>query len=109
MRILKILFNHFLFLLYRYLKEKINELMQEKNHAVSNATKYKVSSFSFHLRFTHHSFQELLQTHRSAYNRLGKVQSSGNVLTHKQGMHRKASVPVKTFRFSSTKPSETKL
>jgi len=30
-------------------------------------------------------FQDLLQTHRSAYNRLGKVQSSGNVLTHKQG------------------------
>ncbi len=36
--------------------------------------------------FNHLSFQELLQTHRSAYNRLGKVQSSGNVLTHKQGM-----------------------
>ncbi len=54
----------------RYLKEKINELIQEKNHALANATKYK----------------ELLQTHRSAYNRLGKVQSSGNVLTHKQGI-----------------------
>jgi len=30
-------------------------------------------------------FQDLLQTHRSAYNRLGKVQSSGTVLTNKQG------------------------
>jgi len=35
--------------------------------------------------FNHFYFQDLLQTHRSAYNRLGKVQSSGNVLTHKQG------------------------
>ena len=39
------------------------------------------------------SFQELLQTHRSAYNRLGKVQSSGNVLTHKQGYHNELSMP----------------
>lgn len=59
--------------------------MQEKNHAVANATKYKVCSSIPDLLFIDRSFQELLQTHRSAYNRLGKVQSSGNVLTHKQG------------------------
>ncbi|CAF1060551.1 unnamed protein product [Rotaria sordida] len=52
----------------RFLKEKINELIQEKNLLATNAAKYK----------------ELLQTHRSAYNRLGKVQSSGSILTHKQ-------------------------
>ncbi|CAF1346612.1 unnamed protein product [Adineta steineri] len=52
----------------RYLKVKMNELVQEKNYALANASKYK----------------DLLQTHRSAYNRLGKVQSSGTVLTHKQ-------------------------
>ncbi|CAF2030839.1 unnamed protein product [Rotaria magnacalcarata] len=52
----------------RYLKEKINELIQEKSLLVENAAKYK----------------DLLQTHRSAYNRLGKVQSSGSILTHKQ-------------------------
>ncbi|CAF2755901.1 unnamed protein product [Rotaria sp. Silwood2] len=52
----------------RYLKEKINELIQEKNLLAANAAKYK----------------ELLQTHRSAYNRLGKVQSSGSILTNKQ-------------------------
>ncbi|UJR36959.1 hypothetical protein I4U23_029667 [Adineta vaga] len=55
----------------RYLKEKMNELVQEKNHALTNASKYK----------------ELLQTHRSAYNHLGKVQSTGTVLTHKQVQH----------------------
>ncbi|CAF0948697.1 unnamed protein product [Adineta ricciae] len=52
----------------RYLKQKINEAVEEKNRALANASKYK----------------ELLQTHRSAYNRLGKVQSTGTVLTHKQ-------------------------
>ncbi|CAF1669126.1 unnamed protein product, partial [Didymodactylos carnosus] len=52
----------------RYLKENIKELIQAKNQAVTNATKYK----------------NLLQTNRSAYNRLGKVQSSGSILTHKQ-------------------------
>ncbi|CAF3785815.1 unnamed protein product [Rotaria sp. Silwood1] len=52
----------------RYLKEKINELIQEKNLLAANTAKYK----------------DLLQTHRSAYNRLGKVQSSGNILTNKQ-------------------------
>ncbi|CAF1390191.1 unnamed protein product, partial [Adineta ricciae] len=52
----------------RYLKQKINEVVEEKNRALANVSKYK----------------ELLQTHRSAYNRLGKVQSTGTVLTHKQ-------------------------
>ncbi|CAF0725317.1 unnamed protein product [Didymodactylos carnosus] len=52
----------------RYLKEKIKELGQEKSLAIANATKYK----------------ELLQTNRSAYKRLGKVQSSSSILTHKQ-------------------------
>jgi len=52
----------------RFLKEKVNELTQEKNLAQTNVMKYK----------------DLLQNRRSAYNDLGKVQSSGNILTHKQ-------------------------
>jgi hypothetical protein len=61
-------------------------LIQEKNHAIANASKYKVNLyFLSKILFNHFYFQDLLQTHRSAYNRLGKVQSSGNVLTHKQG------------------------
>jgi hypothetical protein len=36
----------FFLLLFRYLKEKIKDLTQEKNHAVTNVAKYKVS-FSF--------------------------------------------------------------
>ena len=34
--------NHSFCFLFRYLKEKMNELIQEKNHALANATKYKV-------------------------------------------------------------------
>jgi hypothetical protein len=37
-------------LLFRYLKEKMNELIQEKNHAVTNATKYKVSLTFFFIQ-----------------------------------------------------------
>ncbi len=71
---------------FRYFKEKINELIQEKNHALANVTKYKVNKNLFLVNWiTSFHFQELLQTHRSAFHRLGKVQSSGNVLTHKQG------------------------
>ena len=43
-RYVKIIINNNIsLLLFRYLKEKMNELIQEKNHAVTNATKYKVS------------------------------------------------------------------
>lgn len=50
-------------------------------------------------------FKELLQTHRSAYNRLGKVNSSGDVLTYKQGKNDfEIYFPVKNLPFfSSTK------
>jgi hypothetical protein len=71
---------------FRYLKEKINELNQEKNLALANAGKYKVRD-SIHLFDNDLSSQDLLQTHRSAYNSSGKMQSSGSILTHKQGRH----------------------
>jgi hypothetical protein len=32
---------------FRYFKEKINELRQEKNQALANAAKYKVRSINF--------------------------------------------------------------